>query len=64
MGKHYRVNEVAQLTGLAIAIIRKKLFRREIGNRKGHRAVLIPASEVEKLSGSYRQPVMIGVKTH
>lgn len=60
MEKHYRVNEVAQLTGLAVATIRKKVLRREIGYRKGSRAVLIPASEIEKLLGSYRPAIELG----
>jgi hypothetical protein len=55
--KHYRVSEVASMTGLAIATIRKKILRREIGYRKKVRAIMIPASEVQKLLGTYKPPV-------
>jgi hypothetical protein len=53
MEKHYRVNEVANITGLAISTIRKRLLRRQIGYRKTERAIMIPASEVERLLGHY-----------
>ena len=55
--KHYRPAEVASMTGLATATIRKKILNREIGYRKQQRAVLIPESEVRKLLGEYRAPV-------
>jgi len=57
MEKHYRVNQVAEMTGLAVATIRKKIFRRELGYRKQTRAILIPESELKKLLGDYRPPV-------
>lgn len=53
MERHYRVSEVAEMTGLATATIRKKLGRREVAYRKGARAVTIPESEVNKLMGIY-----------
>lgn len=53
MERHYRVSEVAEMTGLAMATIRKKLARREVGYRKGARALTIPESEVTKLMGVY-----------
>jgi hypothetical protein len=55
--KHYRVAEVAELTGLAVATIRKRIARREVGFSKGVRAITIPESEVRKLLGVYHQPV-------
>jgi excisionase family DNA binding protein len=57
MERHYRINEVAAMTGFAVATIRKKVSRREIGYHKKVRAVLIPESEVRKLLGDYRPPV-------
>lgn len=56
--QHYRPAEVASLTGLAIATIRRRILRREIGCRRAGRAVLIPASEVARLLGPYRAPVV------
>jgi len=55
--KHYRVHEVAEMTGLAISTIRKRLALRTIGYRKAARAVMIPESEVKKLLGQYHKPV-------
>ncbi len=55
--KHYRVSEVALMTGLSVATIRKKLSRREVGYRKGVRAVTVPEREVQKLLGAYIAPV-------
>ncbi|MGH2360422.1 MAG: hypothetical protein ACRDGM_07760 [bacterium] len=57
MEKHYRVNEVAELSGLAVATIRKRLRQRKIGYKKSERAVLIPEREVWKLLGEYQSPV-------
>jgi excisionase family DNA binding protein len=51
--KHYRVDEAAQLTGLAVISIRRKIAHRQIGFRKAGRAVLIPESEVMKLLGRF-----------
>jgi excisionase family DNA binding protein len=51
--RHFRVVEVAKLSGLAVASIRRKVSRREIGFRKSGRAVLIPQSEVTRLLGKY-----------
>jgi len=51
--RHFRVVEVAELSGLAVGSIRRKLARREIGFRKAGRAVLIPQSEVTRLLGKY-----------
>lgn len=57
--KHYRVAEVAELTGLAVATIRKRITRREIGFSKGNRAVTIPESEVRKLLGVFHPAVTL-----
>ena len=62
MEKHFRPTEVAQLTGLALATIRKKIHRREIAYRKGERAILIPQSEVERLMGRYLPAVAVGAR--
>jgi len=51
--RHFRVAEVAVLSGLAVGSIRRKLARREISFRKAGRAVLIPQSEVTRLLGKY-----------
>ena len=51
--RHFRVAEVAELSGLAVGSIRRKLARRELGFRKAGRAVLIPESEVARLLGTY-----------
>ncbi len=55
--KHYRPIEVAELTGLALATIRRRILRREIGYAKAGRAILIPASEVARLLGDYKPPI-------
>ena len=52
--RHYRPSHVARLTGLALATVRKKILRRELGYRKAGRAILIPEGEVERLIGEYR----------
>lgn len=51
--QHYRIAEVAKITGLSVATIRKKICRREIGYCKSSRAVLIPELEVSKLIGRF-----------
>jgi excisionase family DNA binding protein len=51
--RHFRVVEVAELSGLAIGTIRRKIARRELGFRKSGRAVLIPQSEVLRLLGEF-----------
>ena len=51
--RHLRVVEVAELSGVAVGSIRRKVARREIGYRKSVRAVLIPQSEVTRLLGTY-----------
>ena len=51
--RHFRVAEVAVLSGLAVGTIRRKVARRELGFRKAGRAVLIPQSEVTRLLGTY-----------
>jgi excisionase family DNA binding protein len=59
--RHFRVAEVAELSGLAVGSIRRKLGRRELGFRKAGRAVLIPASEVQKLLGTYQPALNVGI---
>ncbi|MEK6801908.1 MAG: helix-turn-helix domain-containing protein [Nitrospirota bacterium] len=61
--KHYRVHEVAQMTGLSVATIRKRCLARELGYRKARRAVLIPQSEVEKLLGTFNPAAPLGEST-
>jgi excisionase family DNA binding protein len=51
--RHFRVAEVAELSGLAVGTIRRKVARRELSFRKAGRAVLIPQSEVTRLLGTY-----------
>lgn len=58
--RHFRPEEVAKLSGLALGTIRRKLARREIAFRKSGRAVLIPQSEVEKLLGHFQPADAIG----
>jgi excisionase family DNA binding protein len=58
--KFFRPLEVAELTGLAVATIRKKVLLRQLGYAKSGRAILIPASEVARLVGEYRPPVLAG----
>lgn len=57
MERHYRISQVAEMTGLAVATIRKKCLRREIGFSKAKRAVMIPESQIKKLLGNYHPPV-------
>lgn len=59
MEKHFRVSEVAQLTGLSIFTIRRRLKERTLGYRKGLRAVFIPESEVKRLLGEYRPAISL-----
>lgn len=61
MEKHFRVSEVAKLTGLSIFTIRRRLKERSLGYCKGKRAVFIPESEVKRLLGEYRAPVTLAV---
>jgi hypothetical protein len=56
--KNLRVNAFAASSGYSIATIRKKISRREIGYRKVGRIVLIPESELTRLLGDYRPPVV------
>ncbi|MBS0158597.1 MAG: helix-turn-helix domain-containing protein [Nitrospira sp.] len=63
MEKHYRVNEVARLTGLAVVTIRKKCKSHELGYSKSKRAILIPEAEVKKLLGTYHPPVNLEGET-
>lgn len=53
-----RVDEFAERSGYKITTIRKKLQRREIGYRKVGRIILIPASELERITGEYRPPLV------
>jgi len=61
--RHYRVAEVAALTGLAVATIRKRVQLREIGYSQDKRAVLIPESEVKKLLGTFHPAIALGEKS-
>ena len=61
--KHLRVEEVAGLTGYSVATIRKKIARREVGYRKIGRIIAIPESELTRLLGAYRAPVVAGGKS-
>ncbi len=55
--RNLRVEEVAALTGYRPSTIRKKILRREIGYHKVGRIVVIPASEVDRLLGTFRPPI-------
>jgi excisionase family DNA binding protein len=59
--RHFRVVEVAELSGLAVGTIRRKVARRELAFRKSGRAVLIPASEVHRLLGAYQPAIETGL---
>lgn len=58
---HLRVEEFARRCGYSIASIRKKIARREIGYRKVGRIISIPESELIRVLGEYRAPVLQGV---
>jgi excisionase family DNA binding protein len=55
--RHYRPAEAAQLTGLALATIRKLVAQRKIAYRKPARAILIPESEVRRIMGELRPAI-------
>ncbi len=57
--RHYRVKEMAWLSGYSEAAIRKKLSLREIGYRKVGRIISIPESELTRLLGDLRPAMEI-----
>lgn len=57
--RHIRVGEFANRSGYAIPTIRKKLARREIAYRKVGRIISIPESELARLLGELREPVVL-----
>lgn len=60
--QHYRVSEVAKMTGLSIFTIRRRIKNREIGYTKGKRVITIPEAEVRKLIGEFRAPLSPNLK--
>lgn len=57
--RHIRVPEFVSRTGLAPATVRKKIARREIAYHKVGRCVVIPESEVARLLGQRREPILL-----
>ncbi len=56
--RQFRLAEASQLTGYSIAALRKKIARREIGSRRTGRVVTVPESELRRILGQYREPVV------
>ena len=52
--KHFRLDEVATITGYKPSTIRKKIVRRELSYRKVGRIISVPESEVRRLLGPMR----------
>lgn len=56
--KQYRLTDASKASGYSVAALRKKILRREIGYRKTGRIITIPESEISRLLGEYRPPIV------